>query len=121
MKQFSKEQLEALAPYEDRFFTATVAKYYRNTSSKSLDVIKAVYDEVADKPYGANWSCSHCVLMFLQTVGKKYFEDKKAYEAKAAEFVKVLDEVMDEVPNEPEPKPVKKPATRKTNKKATKK
>lgn len=124
MKPFSKEQLDILAKWEESFFTATVSKYYRNISSKSLDTIKGVYDEAADKPYSANWSCNHCVLAFLQTVGKKYFEDLDAFKTKAAELVKALDEVMEEVPDELEPKvekPVKKPATKKTTKKATKK
>lgn len=124
MKAFTKEQLDILAKWEPSFFTATVSKYYRNISSKSLDTIKSVYDEVADKPYSANWSCNHCVLAFLQTVGKKYFEDLDAFKTKAAELVKALDEVMEEVPDELEPKaekPVKKPATKKTTKKATKK
>ena len=70
MKPFNKEQLDILAKWEESFFTATVSKYYRNISSKSLDTIKGVYDEAADKPYSANWSCNHCVLAFLQTVGK---------------------------------------------------
>lgn len=124
MKPFNKEQLDILAKWEPSFFTATVSKYYRNISTKSLDTIKSVYDEVADKPYSANWSCNHCVLAFLQTVGKKYFEDLDAFKTKAAELVKAIDEVMEEVPDELEPKaekPVKKPATKKTTKKATKK
>lgn len=121
MKPFNKAQLDALAKWEESFFTATVGKYYRNIATKSLETIKAIYDEVADKPYTANWSCNHCVLVFLQTVGKKYFEDRDAFNAKAAELVKAIDAVMDEVSDKPEPKPDKKPATKKTNKKATKK
>lgn len=121
MKQFNKEQLDILAKWEESFFTATVGKYYRNIATRSLDTIKAVYDEVADKPFGANWSCNHCVLSFLQMVGKKYYEDKKAYEEKAAKLVEAIDAVMAEVPAEPEPKPAKKPAPKKSNKKATKK
>lgn len=126
MKPFNKEQLDILAKWEESFFTATVGKYYRNIATKSLETMKSVYDEVADKPYPANWSCNHCVLAFLQTVGKKYYADRDAFNAKAAELVKAMDEVMAEVPDEKvsketEPKPKKKPATKKTNKKATKK
>lgn len=126
MKAFNREQLEILKQWESSFYTATVGKYYRNIATKSLDTIKSVYDEVADTPYGANWSCNHCVLVFLQTVGKKYFEDRDAFHKQAVELVKAIDAVMEDVPDEPvskepEPKPKKKPATKKTNKKATKK
>ena len=62
MKPFNKEQLDILAKWEESFFTATVSKYYRNISSKSLDTIKGVYDEAADKPYSANWSCNTASL-----------------------------------------------------------
>lgn len=121
MKQFTKEQLEVLSQWEDRLYTASQSKFYRNISSKSLDTIKAVYEEASESSVSANWSCNHCILAFLATVGKKYFEDKKALEEKAAQLVKALDEVFDEVPSEPEPKPTRKPASTKTNKRATKK
>ena len=103
------------------FFKAVHQNYYRSMNSRTLDLMKAEYDKVADKPYGANWSCSHCVLAFLQTVGKKYYADKKAYEEKAAKLVEAIDAVMAEVPAEPEPKPAKKAPAKKSNKKATKK
>lgn len=121
MKAFTKEQLDILSEWEDRFYTSTVAKYYRNISSKSLDKIKAVYDSVDDNPYVANWSCNHCVLAFLAKVGKKYFEDKKALEEKAAKLVESLDEIMDEVADIP--KKVTKPSVKRntTNKKNNKK
>lgn len=121
MKQFNKEQLEILSKWEESFFTATVGKYYRNIASRSLDTIKTVYDEVADNPYPANWSCNHCVLAFLQTVGKKYYADKEAYAKKAAKLVEAIDAVMAEVSTEPEPKATKKTPAKKTTKKATKK
>lgn len=125
MKQFTKEQLDILSQWEDRFYTATVSKYYRNISSKSLDLIKSIYDEATESTYYANWSCSHCVLSFLMLAGKKYFEDKKAYEEKAAQLVEAIDAVMAEVQDELEPKvkkhvrkaPSKKPANKATKKK----
>lgn len=128
MKQFNKEQLDALKQYEDNFNRAVNLNYYRNMTGKALDAIAAVYDTVVDKSYSKNWSCSHCVLSFLKSVGKKYFEDLEAYKNNAAKLVEALDQVFGDVPDEepqvqkePEPKPVKKSAPRKTTKRATKK
>lgn len=128
MKQFSKEQLDALKQYEDNFNRAVNLNYYRNMTGKSLDAIAAVYDTVADKSYAKNWSCSHCILAFLQSVGKKYFKDLEAYKNNAAKLVEALDQVFGEVPDEepqvqsqPEPKPVKKVTAKKPTRKATKK
>lgn len=128
MKQFNKEQLDALKQYEDNFNRAVNLNYYRNMTGKALDAIAAVYDTVADKSYAKNWSCSHCILAFLQSVGKKYFKDLEAYKNKAAKLVETLDQVFGEVPDEepqvqsqPEPKPVKKATAKKPTRKATKK
>lgn len=128
MKQFNKEQLDVLKQYEDNFNRAVNLNYYRNMTGKSLDAIAAVYDTVADKSYAKNWSCSHCILAFLQSVGKKYFNDLEAYKNKAAKLVETLDQVFGEVPDEepqvqsqPEPKPVKKATANKPTRKATKK
>ena len=128
MKQFNKEQLDALKQYEDNFNRAVNLNYYRNMTGKALDAIAAVYDTVADKSYAKNWSCSHCILAFLQSVGKKYFNDLEAYKNKAAKLVETLDQVFGEVPdeepqvqNQPEPKPVKKATAKKPTRKATKK
>lgn len=126
MKAFTKEQLDFLKQFEDNLHRATYLKYYRGMGSKKLDEMKAVYDEATEGKYNANWSCSHCVLSFLQAVGKKYFADKQAYEEKAAQLVEAIDAVMAEVHDEPvskepEPKPTKKATPKKTTKKATKK
>lgn len=128
MKQFNKEQLDALKQYEDNFNRAVNLNYYRNMTGKALDAIAAVYDTVADKSYTKNWSCSHCILAFLQSVGKKYFKDLEAYKNNAAKLVETLDQVFGEVPDEepqvqsqPEPKPVKKATAKKPTRKATKK
>lgn len=128
MKQFNKEQLDFLKQYEDNFNRAVNLNYYRNMTGRVLNGIKEVYDQVADKPYGANWSCNHCILAFLQTVGKKYFADLEAYKNNASKLVEALDEVFGEVPDEepqvqsqPEPKPVKKATAKKPTRKAAKK
>ena len=113
MKQFSKEQLDVLKQYEDNFNRAVNLNYYRNMTGKALDAIAAVYDTVADKSYAKNWSCSHCILAFLQSVGNKYFKDLEAYKNNAAKLVEALDQVFGEVPDE-EPEPTPKKTIKKT-------
>lgn len=127
MTRFTKEQLEALKEYESLFVSAVHANYYRSTNTRKLNIIKSVYDEASGEPYKDNWSCSHCILKFLQEVGKKYFEDLEEYNKKAEAFVEVLDEVMADVPEDkpvevkPEPKKTTTKKTTTTKKKTTKK
>ena len=127
MKTFSQEQLEALKQYEDNFKRAIESKYFRNMTSKALDNLAGIYDEVADKPLERNWSCNHCVLSTLQTIGKKYFDDYETLKNKAAHLVETLDEIFGDVPDievvppEPEPKPIEKATVKKSTKKAAKK
>ena len=114
MRQFTGEELKALEKYESRFKSATEFNYVRNLEPRYLYEIRSVYDKAMEVGSSLNATCSHCVLTFMKTVGKKYFDDKKAYEEKAAQLVQALDEVFGEVPDE-EPKPEKK--TKKTTKK----
>lgn len=125
---YTKEQRDTLKLYEDRLSTACYHEYARNLSRTAWDDLKRIYRETHNgKDTTLNLGCSHCVLTFLREIGYPYFEDLKLIEAsRAAEFVKVLDEVMAEVPDDrvsqkPEPKATKKATAKKTNKKATKK
>ena len=57
MKQFNKEQLDALKQYEDNFNRAVNLNYYRNMTGKALDAIAAVYKaaklvETLDQVFG---------------------------------------------------------------------
>lgn len=99
MKAFTKEQLEYLKQYEDNFHRAIELNYYRNMTRKTLDDIKAIYDAATGKAFGADWSCSHCILNFLKEVGKKFYKDMEEYKNNAAKLVEVLDEVFGEVPD----------------------
>lgn len=124
MRQFTKEELDALNELcGENFYHAVHSDFYRNVSRTKLEKIKEIYDAASDKPYSANWSCSHCILAFLKEVGKKYFADLEEYNKQAEAFVEVLDEVFDDVPDaepeKPKPAPNKKPSA--TKKKTTKK
>lgn len=119
MRQFTKQEIETLSQFEETLNTATYCKYYRNISAKKLDEIKAVYEAASGEPYGANWSCNHCILTFLQTVGRKYFDDLEKIAMKEIEMMEAVDQLMNDVPETVE-KP-KKPAVKKTNNSKTKK
>lgn len=84
MAKFTKQQLEALSEFEDRFHTAVHLDYYRNLGSRTFDKINAIYLEAGGTPLNTNWSCGHCALNFLRTVGKKYFADLEALEYEEA-------------------------------------
>lgn len=120
-RSFTKEELDVLAQYEGRFKSSIELDYARNLEPRYLTVIKDIYDAATEGNYSLNMSCSHCVLTFLKTVGKKYFEDKEAYLKKAAELVGALDEIFAEVGEEPEPAPAQDPEPVKPKKRATKK
>lgn len=73
----TKEQMDILSQFEDRFRTAVYSDYARNLSTRKLDEIRNIWDEAfPDQPLNTNWSCSHCVLDFLRRVGKIYFLEK---------------------------------------------
>lgn len=97
MKHFNKEQLETLAEYEPNFFRAVHQDYYRTMRSTVIDKLRDMYDSVADKPYDTNWSCNHCILSFLKTIGKKYYEDLDIYKENSRKLIEAIDEVMAEV------------------------
>lgn len=136
-RSFTKEELEFLKEYEKNFSTALELNYTRNIEPRYLEKIKEAYTNAIGEPAGVNMTCGHCVLAFIKQVGKKYFDDKKAYEAldltpaveatndlartaeRATEMVKALDEVFNEVPDEPK-KPVTKPKAAKQPRKRTK-
>lgn len=80
---FTKSQLQALAPFEKSFRTATQSNYASNLTTSAYKTILAVYEEASGKAYHLNASCAKCVLDFLKLVGRQYFADLKV----AAEVV----------------------------------
>ena len=119
--RFNKEQLDILSEYEDRFTTAVRMDYYRNLGSKALNAINDVWEQAEGKKLPGNWSCGHCILTFLKTVGAKYFKDKEEYEKDAVELLEILDEDVFQVPKEPEHTPSKRSWFGKNKNKATNK
>lgn len=81
---FTKSQLQALAPFEKSFRTATQSNYASNLTTSAYKTILAVYEEASGKKYHLNASCAKCVLDFLKLVGRQYFADLKAAAAVAS-------------------------------------
>ena len=75
---FTKSQLQALAPFEKSFRTATQSNYASNLTTSAYKTILAVYEEASGKSYHLNASCAKCVLDFLKLVGRQYFADLNA-------------------------------------------
>lgn len=72
MERFNQEQMNVLKEFENNFHTATRSGYSRNVTS---DKIRLIENTTGIKC--SNMSCSHCVLMFLKTVGERYFYTKE--------------------------------------------
>lgn len=85
---FTKSQLQALAPFEKSFRTATQSNYASNLTTSAYKTILAVYKEASGKTYHLNASCAKCVLDFLKLVGRQYFADLKAAAEVAAKEAK---------------------------------
>lgn len=71
----TKEQFEVLEKYKDRLTTAYKSNYCRNLFSYQLDEIHKTYLDITNIDYHLNHNCSTCILNFLKTVGKLYFEE----------------------------------------------
>ena len=110
MRRFTKDELDTLSFYEDRFNTAINSAYYRNVNSGALVTIANIYREATDETISTNFGCSTCILNFLRKVGEKYFKDKKAFEEAAKNFVEVLDEIFEDVKEDEVPVTVVTPA-----------
>lgn len=115
MRDFTKEEIEALSVLEPHFKTAVELHYTRNVPKPTVEMAHKIYEDALGKPFNTGGSCSYCLYNLIRTIGAKYFQDKEKLEAKAAKMVEVLDEVFGEVPDE-EPAP-KKPTNKKQNKK----
>lgn len=84
----TKEQFEVLEKYKDRLTTAYKSNYCRNLFSYQLDEIHKTYLEITNIDYRLNKNCSTCILNFLKTVGKLYFEELDKINLESKDSVK---------------------------------
>lgn len=72
MERFTQEQMNVLSQFENNFYTAIHAGYSRNITGEKIHIM-----EETSGLKCSNRSCTHCVLMFLKTIGEKYFHTKE--------------------------------------------
>lgn len=82
--ELSKEQLDALAPYESFMRTAVKSNWSRYPGRDALQEMHRILEEVTGRTRPLNVNCQSCVLNLLRDCGTIYF---KAKESKPVELV----------------------------------
>lgn len=82
--ELSKEQLDALAPYESYMMTAVKSNWSRYPGRVALQEMHRILEEVTGSKRPLNVNCQSCVLNLLRDCGTIYF---KARESKPVELV----------------------------------
>ena len=73
---FTKEQLEALSPWEYNYHTAIEADWASTPGRDGLDIMyQALHDALGDNRI-RNYNCNHCIVRLCREVGRLYFADK---------------------------------------------
>ena len=83
---YTEEQFEALAKYEDQFRTATRSNWATYVGFPAAKKIHGIMIEagLAKANVHVNYACANCVLRLLKQAGRAWLEDQEA-RAKAAE------------------------------------
>lgn len=74
---FDKKQIEALAPYESYFESATIANYVRNIPADKIAIIKDIWEKASGEKVKERLTCGACLLNFMKRVGQNYYKDKR--------------------------------------------
>ena len=83
--ELSKEQLDALAPYESYMLTAVKSNWSRYPGRDALQEMHRILEEVTGRKRPLNVNCQSCVLNLLRDCGTIYFKAKE--DAKPVELV----------------------------------
>ena len=83
--RLTKEQMEALAPYEEHLRTAYKSGWARNITTGKFRSMKALYDNITGKNNNVNGNCGFCVLDMLRNLGQVYFYTKEIEAREEAE------------------------------------
>ena len=78
--ELSKEQLDALAPYESYMITAVKSNWSRYPGRDALQEMHRILEEVTGRKRPLNVNCQSCVLNLLRDCGTIYFKAKSAKE-----------------------------------------
>lgn len=111
---YTKEQFDALAPYEGNFGTAIRSKWSPYPGAEALRLIHRIFTSATGDRRRLNSACSVCVLHLLRDAGKLYFADKEEYDKQAREFMhQSLAAAAAKKMGDDTPKPKKKRTTKK--------
>lgn len=81
--KLTKEQYEALAPYEAQFITATKSQWARHPGKAALDLMCDTIEAVTGRRPRRNHTCNICVLNIITEMGSIWLTDKAEREKKA--------------------------------------
>lgn len=82
--KLTKEQYDALAPYETQFITATKSQWARHPGRAALDIMCDTLEAVTGHRPRRNHTCNVCVLNIITEMGSIWLADKVEVERKKA-------------------------------------
>lgn len=74
----TKEQIEALAPYEVMFRTAVNASWCSYPGQAGIDKMLSIWNSITGSPYPYKRGCGNCLLNLVRDMGNLYFAAKAA-------------------------------------------
>lgn len=75
--RLTKEQFDALAPYEKDFDSAVNHRWTRFPGGAALDLIHDTLKQVTGLNLPLNKCCSHCILELMTEMGKIFLADRE--------------------------------------------
>ena len=75
--RLTKEQFDALAPYEKHFDSAVNHRWTRFPGGAALDLIHDTLKQVTGLNLPLNKCCSHCILELMREMGKIFLADRE--------------------------------------------
>lgn len=75
--RLTKEQFNALAPYEKHFDSAVNHRWTRFPGGAALDLIHDTLKQVTGLNLPLNKCCSHCILELMTEMGKIFLADRE--------------------------------------------
>ena len=74
--RLTKEQFNALAPYEKHFDSAVNHRWTRFPGGAALDLIHDTLKQVTGLNLPLNKCCSHCILELMTEMGRIFLADR---------------------------------------------
>ena len=74
--KLTKQQYDALAPYEKHFDSAVNHRWTRFPGGAALDMIHDILFQVTGLNLPVNKCCSHCILELMTEMGRIFLADR---------------------------------------------